>query len=727
MAQNALLIFRIFTKYILENRSSHSMNLHFADITSKVSGYGGDEIPATCKYFTSKKCLADAPAFVHRLVLNVTENLPCPASMLAETHAPGMLWNAASTIASGLMTVVTLGYSRRAANAKVEAKSESGSPGGGVLHPLARQSCHLLLVLTTQSTGFISATSGAPNADGEDGTTSSPNSASASAVVAATASKSIFRDIGSNPYREALFALTPLEASTQALDVGVAAWEGEVDTDVKQNGGRGKDLEKGVGDERDVMPSRIPFGRLCETLASTVNTDSSVLLLYLLLHRNDLFRAFVMETRAYEKFTFSICSLLYQSPAENSHLVYMALIVLLILTENEDFAKDVHDIPVKKPPPNVDRQLTGVSVGSLLVYVLTRTIRHHLNQLRDKYLHINSLAALANLSPKITNLHPYVSQALKLVKRHKRLVNEIRTLNDQLKEQEKTVRTKVPPYPDVRLNMMSSSDALLQDLSLLEEVIRMTLEIFNSILTHSLAANTHLVYNLLYQREYLAPIHNHPSFNDLMQNIDTVLGFFASRIEKDLGPQPTETSAVMTVITKSIGDFGRIHTLKEFQELKFKYVEEDSPDEFFIPYVWSLVYRHSGLGFERKLLHSFGGYEYCASEEDVDCDVATATEATTGANVSLLQCADPEEYSEMRCQEWCLAWVRGKSLVMHSLYYRSNVPIIPYQLAGVMPRQVDLTNEEDLDSVSLQFQKKRFYVDVKRNWRGRFMKIAEVY
>ncbi|KAL5110268.1 Dymeclin [Taenia crassiceps] len=592
-------------------------------LSAQVSGYGGDEIPATCKYFTSKKCLSDAPAFVHRLVLNVTENLPCPASMLAENHASGMLWNAASTIASGLMTVVTLGYSRRAANAKVEAKPELGSPGCGMLHPLAKQSCHLLLVLTTQSTGFISANSVVPNADGEDGTTSHINSASA--VAAATAaSRSIFRDIGSNPYREALFALTPL---------------GEADTEMKQNGGRGKDVEKGVGSERDVLPPRIPFGRLCETLASTVNADSSVLLLYLLLHRNDFFRAFVMETRAYEKFTFSICSLLYQSPAENSHLVYMALIVLLILTENEDFAKDVHDIPVKKPPPNVDRQLTGVSLGSLLVYVLIRTIRHHLNQLRDKYLHINSLAALANLSPKITNLHPYVSQALvdllqKLVKRHKRLVNEICILNDQLKEQEKTARTKVPPYPDVRPNMISSSDALLQDLSLLEEVIRMTLEIFNSILTHSLAANTHLVYNLLYQREYLAPIHNHPSFNDLMQNIDTVLGFFASRIEKDLGPQPTETSSVMTVITKSMGDFGRIHTLKEFQELKFKYVEEDSPDEFFIPYVWSLVYRHSGLGFEQKLLHSFGSYEYCASEENVDDDVVTATETTTGTNAS---------------------------------------------------------------------------------------------
>ncbi|VDM21424.1 unnamed protein product [Hydatigera taeniaeformis] len=152
--------------------------------------------------------MADAPSFVHRLVLNITENLPCPASMIAENHASGMLWNAASTIASGLMTVVTLGYSRRTANAKVEAKAESSSPGGGVLHPLAKQSCHLLLVLTTQSTGFISATSGVSTANGEDGTTPALNSVDTSAV---TASRSIFRDIGSNPYREALFALTPLK------------------------------------------------------------------------------------------------------------------------------------------------------------------------------------------------------------------------------------------------------------------------------------------------------------------------------------------------------------------------------------------------------------------------------------------------------------------------------------------------------------------------------------
>ncbi|KAJ3606038.1 hypothetical protein NHX12_028081 [Muraenolepis orangiensis] len=33
----------------------------------------------------------------------------------------------------------------------------------------------------------------------------------------------------------------------------------------------------------------------------------------------------------------------------------------------------------------------------------------------------------------------------------------------------------------------------------------------------------------------------------------------------------------------------------KFPELKFKYVEEDQPEDFFIPYVWSLVF-NSGVG-----------------------------------------------------------------------------------------------------------------------------------
>jgi hypothetical protein len=38
-----------------------------------------------------------------------------------------------------------------------------------------------------------------------------------------------------------------------------------------------------------------------------------------------------------------------------------------------------------------------------------------------------------------------------------------------------------------------------------------------------------------------------------------------------------------------------IAIFQKFPDLKFKYVEEDRPEEFFIPYVWSLVCQASGI------------------------------------------------------------------------------------------------------------------------------------
>ena len=32
-------------------------------------------------------------------------------------------------------------------------------------------------------------------------------------------------------------------------------------------------------------------------------------------------------------------------------------------------------------------------------------------------------------------------------------------------------------------------------------------------------------------------------------------------------------------------------TLQKFPDLKFKYVEEEQPEDFFVPYVWTLVAR----------------------------------------------------------------------------------------------------------------------------------------
>ena len=69
----------------------------------------------------------------------------------------------------------------------------------------------------------------------------------------------------------------------------------------------------------------------------------------------------------------------------------------------------------------------------------------------------------------------------------------------------------------------------LQDLAVLEEVFRMVLEIINSTVTYSLHHNPNLVYTLLYKRETFDPFRAHPMFQDVIQNIDLVLGFFSKR------------------------------------------------------------------------------------------------------------------------------------------------------------------------------------------------------
>ena len=62
----------------------------------------------------------------------------------------------------------------------------------------------------------------------------------------------------------------------------------------------------------------------------------------------------------------------------------------------------------------------------------------------------------------------------------------------------------------------------MQDLAVLEEVLRMVLEIINSCLAASLHLNPHLVYSLLYQKELFNAFKTHPTFQDILQNIDIV-------------------------------------------------------------------------------------------------------------------------------------------------------------------------------------------------------------
>jgi dymeclin len=75
----------------------------------------------------------------------------------------------------------------------------------------------------------------------------------------------------------------------------------------------------------------------------------------------------------------------------------------------------------------------------------------------------------------------------------------------------------------------------MQDLSVLEEVLRMVLEIINSCLAHQLVYCPNLVYTLLYKRHVFECFRSNAAFQDIIQNIEMVIGFFTSRLQRVQG------------------------------------------------------------------------------------------------------------------------------------------------------------------------------------------------
>ena len=67
-----------------------------------------------------------------------------------------------------------------------------------------------------------------------------------------------------------------------------------------------------------------------------------------------------------------------------------------------------------------------------------------------------------------------------------------------------------------------STEDLELDLSILDEVLRMLLEILNAAFTHQLTSNQNLIYSILHQREVLDVLRRQAPFQDVVTNLDLV-------------------------------------------------------------------------------------------------------------------------------------------------------------------------------------------------------------
>ncbi|MEQ2199658.1 hypothetical protein XENOCAPTIV_007294, partial [Xenoophorus captivus] len=157
---------------------------------------------------------------------------------------------------------------------------------------------------------------------------------------------------------------------------------------------------------------QINFNSLYTALCEQQRSDQATLLLYTLLHQNANMRTYILSRTDMDNLVLPILEILYHVEDRNSHHVYMALIILLILTEDDAFNRSIHEVVLKNISWYTERSLTEISLGSLLILVVIRTIQFNMTRTRDKYLHTNCLAALANMSAQFRSLHQYAAQRI---------------------------------------------------------------------------------------------------------------------------------------------------------------------------------------------------------------------------------------------------------------------------------------------------------------------------
>lgn len=131
------------------------------------------------------------------------------------------------------------------------------------------------------------------------------------------------------------------------------------------------------------------------------------MLLYTLLHENSSFRTYVLSKTDVDRLVIPLLKILHCAGEHSSNHVYMALVILLILSEEDSWCLQVNEIVVS----DIDAlfyaenqatsvKLNGINLGSLILLTIVRMIQFNLSRVKDQYLHTNCLAALANMSSR---------------------------------------------------------------------------------------------------------------------------------------------------------------------------------------------------------------------------------------------------------------------------------------------------------------------------------------
>ena len=117
-------------------------------------------------------------------------------------------------------------------------------------------------------------------------------------------------------------------------------------------------------------------------------------------------------------------------PFRSQSQLYVLVILLLLLSQDSSFGADAfRRVMVQSVPWYKERNLKAISLGSIIVLTILRSLTFNLSRLMDPFLLSNCCAVLMNLSPSIVELHEYAAMRLigvtvSCMKRYTELIEE---------------------------------------------------------------------------------------------------------------------------------------------------------------------------------------------------------------------------------------------------------------------------------------------------------------
>jgi hypothetical protein len=399
----------------------------------------------------------------------------------------------------------------------------------------------------------------------------------------------------------------------------------------------------------------VNFETLFEAFGDTVHTELGALLLYTLLQTSPTFAASVSARSDLDTLVIPLLRTLYASlslppiydtatgagigrgggsssskSSSRNHRnkvlantrtfrsqsqLYVILILLLLFSQDSSFGMDAfRRVTMPLIPWYRERNLKDISLGSVLVLVLLRSITYNLNRLQDAFLLTNCCAVLLNLGPHMKNLHSYAAMRLASVtltcmKKFASLVQE----GNLTMEEQQDLTTVPGMYGE-------ASRSLLQ-------IVAQCLQ------SRVLAKNLHLLYALVYLQSDLEAAMETKLFSEEEVGDIPAMVAQAHAIIREDGNALTAVQAMASLeqnlrrlmrVSRSASGGGfntsssdpqqqlrresfqsnnnvnvnanaddSIHSLVTSdyinEEFAFTYEEELDPEAFFIPYIWDVT------------------------------------------------------------------------------------------------------------------------------------------